>query len=360
MPVLPPVQLAEATAELFEVDEYVRASQARDMFQVNGKGFGAAVLDTGANVDHVDFAGRIVAKGNFTTDDDGDLTNVQDGNGHGTNVAGIVLAGQVHMGMAPGASFAPLKVLRNDGGGSFAIVERALDWVLQTHATYNISVVCMSLSDGGNYVNDDFPGNSLRAKVQELHRRRVPVVVAAGNEYFRHQSRQGMAFPAILRECISVGAVYDANLGMFEYPGGAIAFSTRPGQITPFSQRLHQSVSQETHTDIFAPGAPVISTGIDGPYGESVQQGTSQAEPVVAGVILLIQELYQRTTGSRPTVEEIVTFLRRGALPIVDGDDEHDNVEHSGLTYGRLDAVRTLDAVRRELVKRRLARPAQW
>ena len=90
------------------------------------------MLDTGINPQHVDFAGRIVAGRNFTPDNGGDANNVNDGNGHGSNVAGIVMSRGDHIGMAPEAQVAPIKVLRNNGGGSFAWVDQALDWVLRT------------------------------------------------------------------------------------------------------------------------------------------------------------------------------------------------------------------------------------
>jgi len=88
-----------------------------------------------------------------------------------------------------------------------------------------------------------------------------------------------MDYPAIIRQTVSVGAVYDADEGGFNYASGAKAFSTRAGQITPFSQRLHPTVNRITRTEIIAPGAPVTSSGINGPHGKSVQHGTSQATP---------------------------------------------------------------------------------
>jgi hypothetical protein len=182
----------------------------------------------------------------------------------------------------------------------------------------------------------------------------VAVVIAAGNDYFAHGSQQGMSFPAILRECISVGAVYDAPEGDFSYRSGAKAFSTRAGQITPFSQRLHYSVNRNTRTDIFAPGAPVTSAGNQGEHGESTQHGTSQATPVTVGLLLLMQEFYQRVTGELPVVDDLVTWLRRGGVTIHDGDDEDDNVEHTSLNFLRADALSALDAVRRHLHRMQL------
>jgi subtilisin family serine protease len=353
----PPVQFdAPVVPFLVEVDEFVRASQARTLFKVDGKGLCAAVLDTGVNGEHVDFAGRIASQHNFTTDYNGDANNAADGNGHGTNVCGIVLAHGDHTGMAPGATLAALKVLENSGGGSFQAVEHALDWVLDNRNALGISVVSMSLGDSGNYTDDaPFASGELSKKIRQLKLERIAVVVAAGNSYFDHGSQQGMGYPAILRETVSVGAVYDADEGSFTYGDGAKANSTRAGQITPFSQRLHQSVNRKTRTEIFAPGAPVTSSGMNGPHGESIQHGTSQATPVTAGVILLMQEFYKQWAGVLPTVDQITTWLRRGGVPIRDGDDEDDNVQHTNLAFLRLDAVHTLQAVLRELVRERLA-----
>lgn len=355
-PVDAPVQFDEPSFSFLpQVDSFLWVSQARRAFGVSGAGLAAAVLDTGLNVSHVDFAGRVPAQRNFTRDNGGNPDNAADGNGHGTNVAGIIAADGDHKGIAPGAQIIPLKVLGDTGGGSFAWVDSALQWVLDNHQAFNISVACLSLGDGGNYLSDDFGANSLRDRIQALRAARVAVVIAAGNDYHKHGSQQGMGFPAILRECISVGAVYDAAEGGFSYRSGAQAFSTRAGQITPFSQRLHYTVNRSTRTDIFAPGAPVTSSGILGDHGESTQHGTSQATPVTVGVILLMQEFYKLATGELPEVDDLVTWMRRGGVTIVDGDDEHDNVQHTGLSFIRVDALSALDAVRRHLQRMQLS-----
>jgi hypothetical protein len=117
------------------------------------------------------------------------------------------------------------------------------------------------------------------------------------------------------------------------------------------SQRLYQTVNPKTRTEIFAPGAPVTSSGINAPHGKSIQRGTSQATPVTVGAILLLQEFYQRHAGQLPTVDQPTNWLRRGGVPIRDGDDEDDNVQFTNLTFLRIDAVRALTACYRELVR---------
>lgn len=360
-PVEPPRPMDDAEIPFLpEVTDFLWVDQARDAFKVNGAGMTVAVLDTGLNTEHVDFAGRVVAQVNYTGDNGGNEDDASDGNGHGTNVGGIIVADGKHTGIAPGANIIPMKVLGNSSGGDFAWIDQALQWVIDHRDAHNITAVCMSLGDGGNYTGDGFPfwhtlRNAIRQKIQTLRAARVAVVIAAGNDFFSHGSQQGMSFPAIIRECVSVGAIYDSDGGGFSYGSGAVAHATRRGQITPFSQRLHASVSAETYTDIFGPGAPVTASGIGAPEASSTQHGTSQATPVVTGLILLLQEFYQRWQNQLPTVDQLIEWLQQGGVSIYDGDDENDNVQHTHLTFTRADALSALDAARRSIQAKELA-----
>lgn len=353
-PITAPKQFAarQVGIALEGVSALIRVVEARNHFNVNGAGLTAAVADTGLRTTHVDFAGRVVAQRNFTADNGDNVDDATDGNGHGTNVGGIICASADHMGVAPGANIAPLKVLTNAGGGSFQAVTDALAWVLENQSQHNISVVCMSLGAGNNVQDDsDLAGDELVEKIAELREVSVPVVIASGNDFFTHNSKQGMSYPSIIRQCISVGAVYDDDEGDFSYSSGAKAFATDRDRITPFSQRLHPKVHEECRTDIFAPGAPVTSAGIQNDHGESIQHGTSQATPVVAGVILLMQRQHKDLTGNLPSVAQLIDWMRANAVSINDGDDENDNVQNTGLDFLRIDAFAALDTVRRSLQK---------
>jgi subtilisin family serine protease len=353
--IIPPPELPvqfdsqQLLVEDIEVDTLIRVQRAHDTFKVNGTGLTVAVLDTGLRTTHVDFAGRVRAQRNFTADNGGAPGDASDGAGHGTNVGGIIVGNGIHVGIAPGAGIVPLKVLGNSGGGSFEAINAGLQWVLDNHEAFNITVVNLSLGAELNLVDDaetrDFSTTKL---ISQLTERNIAVVVAAGNEYFQFK-QPGMGFPAIVRETVSVGAVYDSNVGPFQYESGAEAFSTGANRITPFSQRLHDDHNQVTRTDIFAPGAPVTAAGINNDKAESVQQGTSQATPVTSGVILLMQEFFLRSANRLPSVETIIECLRKGAVETNDGDDEDDNVPHTGKNYLRIDAFSALVAARRSL-----------
>lgn len=334
---------------LVQANQLIRSPEARDEFEVDGAGFTAAVLDTGLRTTHVDFAGRVITEVNFTNDNGGDLGNAKDGDGHGTHVGGIIVANGNHEGIAPGANIIPIKVLDNQGHGSFTAVLDALDWVIQHREEHNITVVCMSLAGSTNHTADDeFAHESIRLRIQTLRHAQVAVVIAAGNDFFTHGSQMGMAFPAIVREAVSVGAVYDDFGGPITYASGARAESTAPDLLTPFSQRLHETVHPACHTDIFAPGAPIRSSGISNDLGESEQHGTSQAAPVVAGVILLMQQLHLRLFGTLPAVADLSRWLRETAVVVNDGDHAKDNVIHTGLDFPRIDALAALEAIQQQ------------
>jgi hypothetical protein len=352
-----PVQISPVPfhAQLIETTELIRAREARNMFHVSGANLTAVVLDTGIRESHADFAGRIVAKKNFSTADGGDPNIVTDRHGHGTNVAGIIAATGMHMGIAPGANIVVLKVLDDKGGGDFAAIDAALQWVLDNGDSHNVRVVNVSIGDGRNLSDDSgFTTDSIRLKIAALRAKKVAVVVAAGNDYFRFSPRtgsavhQGMSFPAALRETVSVGAVYDAPLGGFSYQSGAVVSKTRADQICVFSQRLHRDVNAVARTDVFAPGAVLTSTGINDDSGESAMQGTSQAAPVISGTILLMQEHFFHLTHTFASIDDLEDALRAGSVSVRDTDEQIDNVQHTNLTFERVDVMNALTAIQQK------------
>jgi len=343
-PVEKPTQQQKGYSRLLQATDYIRAKEARTRFNVTGKGLTVAILDTGLRTTHVDFAGRIVGTKNFTTDNNNKPDDANDGNGHGTNVTGIIAAKGDHIGIAPETGIVSLKIIRNDGSGSFTQITVALQWIIDNYDALKIRAVNMSLGDGGNYVNLALE-DATREKIRKLRDLRIPVIAAAGNGFYNHKSQQGMIYPAIFPETISVGALYDADIGRQHYIEGAEAFTTGPGRIVPFSQRLHSSLNENARTDIFAPGTPIISSGIFDDHGESIQCGTSQSTAVVTGTILLLQEYVLRTQGELPTVDLIEKWLIQGSSYLVDGDDEDDNVENTGLSYPSLDVINVIEAI---------------
>jgi hypothetical protein len=71
----------------------------------------------------------VAAQRNFTTDNGGDVNNATDGQGHSTNVGGIIAANAIHKDIATGGGIVPLKVLPNNGFGNFnAVIADSLNY----------------------------------------------------------------------------------------------------------------------------------------------------------------------------------------------------------------------------------------
>ena len=109
---------------------------------VTGKGITIAVIDTGVDLDHPAFRGRIVQGYDFVNHDD----LADDDHGHGTHVAGTIAASRKSTkmtGVAYNANIMPLKVVSADGNGRFSDVVEAIYWAVDRGA----DVINMSLTN---------------------------------------------------------------------------------------------------------------------------------------------------------------------------------------------------------------------
>lgn len=109
--------------------------------QFDGSGVRVAVLDTGFDLNHPDFAGRTIISKSFIAGQ-----AVQDGNGHGTHCVGTScgprnLPNARGYGVAPKASIFVGKVLSNQGSGSDSTILAGIEWALAN----GCQVVSMSL-----------------------------------------------------------------------------------------------------------------------------------------------------------------------------------------------------------------------
>jgi hypothetical protein len=341
---------------------------------IDGSGFSVVVIDTGINLTHPYFgpdtngngvADRIVFHQDFTNtlpatspnfpDVDGDgVADATDNNGHGTNVSSIVAAndnsagdGGNFTGMAPGANIIHLQVFPDSGGGApRATQQQALQWILGSDNgvrridRFNIASVNLSLGSGNFNTSTT---TILSDEFQALANAGVVVVAASGNNY-GNLNAQGIATPSADPNVLSIGAVYDTNVGSnIGYDGNndtvidAIANTTAADRIAPFSQR------DQTLTTVFAPGAQITGAGLNDTPGTpgftSTFSGTSQAAPHVAGMAVLAQQLAVQELDRRLTPTEFRNFLRETGVTINDGDDENDNVTNTGLDFRRVDML---------------------
>ncbi|MFJ3876998.1 S8 family serine peptidase [Streptomyces sp. NPDC090077] len=224
---------------LDRIDQTQTAGDEKYTYPDNGgEGVTAYVIDTGVRISHQDFGGR-AAHGFDAVDND---DSADDGNGHGTHVAGTI-AGTAH-GVAKKAKVVAVRVLDDNGSGTTEQVVAGIDWVTEHHS--GPSVANMSLGGGAD--------EALDAAVKRAVSSGITFAVAAGNE-----SRDaGQGSPARVPEAVTV------------------ASSTEGDQQSDFSN--FGSV-----VDLYAPGSEITSAWNDSDTGTRTISGTSMATPHVAG-----------------------------------------------------------------------------
>ena len=215
------------------------------------------VLDTGIRSTHADFGGRVDAVNSFNAYMDGN--DVNDCNGHGTHVGGII--GGAQYGVAKNAILHPVRVLTCSGAGSLSAVIAGVDWITsQVIENQHPAVASMSLSTSPSLVLD----NAIRASIAAG----VTYVAAAGN----NGDSACLYSPARIDEVITVGAT------------------------TLDDTRMPNSNFGDC-VDIYAPGDRIVSTFNRSDTDSASMSGTSMAAPHVAGTAAL---LLAQSPGSTP------------------------------------------------------------
>jgi len=286
-----------------------------------GDGIVVAVLDTGIDTDHPDFSSAIVGEQCFCQGDvlgDGvgccpngleeqsGVGSAEDDHGHGTNVAGIVLArGNNQLappGVAPGALVVSVKVLDANNAGWLTDWAKGLDWVLANRP--DVQLVNLSLQSGAVYSTDcDTTGATnmaMAAAIDDLSAINGAATISISGNYAQIGATTS---PGCLTGAIQVGAVYDQNLGSIDW-GNCADATTGQDQVVCFS-------NVNSNVDLLAPGCPSISARPGDRW--SLFCGTSQAAPHVTGVAALLLE---REPGLSPA--ELKARLTGTGVPVLD------------------------------------------
>jgi subtilisin family serine protease len=255
-----------------------------------GAGATVAVIDTGIDPTHPDFAGRLVAGYDFVNDDsdpreEGSRANF--GYGHGTHVAGLIALA------APEANIMPIRALDPDGNGNLWVLAEALVFALDPDGNPatpdSVDVINLSLGtlretdlledliDDATCSDDDDVENQDRCNQTGG----TVVVAAAGN-----LGTETPMYPAA-----------EQVTGLL-----SVAASGANRQLASFSSR-------GPWVNVAAPGEQIVSAVPGGQ--QATWNGTSMAAPFVAGGAALLRSQNQTATAS-----EVAQTLSTATSPL--------------------------------------------
>ena len=222
--------------------------------RARGSGTRIAIVDSGADVRHVDLRLKIAGQCDLINNDDTCNSTVEDPFKHGTHVAGIAAAetgnGEGVAGGCPNCKLLIAKVLDGYGLGTAADVAKGIIWGVDNGA----KVVNLSFASTGD-------ARVVRDAVDYATRRGVVVVAAAGNT-----RKRTVEYPAAYSNVIAVAAT-DQDDQRASFSGG---YSSNSGN----------------WVDIAAPGENILSTVPGDRY--AYMSGTSMATPHVSALAGLL------------------------------------------------------------------------
>src|SRR5215203_5581842 len=150
-----------------------------------------AVVDTGIQRTHPDLDAKIVAGWDYVQNDNAP----DDGNGHGSHVAGTSAAETNNStggaGMCPNCKLMPVRVLDNNGSGSLVNVANGIGFA----SSHGAKVINMSLGGSGS--------STLQNAVNNAWNNGVFMACAAGND---NTSNQANAYPGAYANCFAVAS----------------------------------------------------------------------------------------------------------------------------------------------------------
>lgn len=246
---------------------YLQKIQAEKAWQktAGGNDVIVAVLDTGIDQNHEDLAGKVIASINF-----GPSQTVNDVNGHGTLISGIIAASFENMKSATGVAYnSRLLNVKVTGDNGFVTPEAVAEGIVWA-ADHGANVINLSLTLGK-------PSEKVEKAVQYAWHKGCVIVAAAGNS-----GGVKPVYPAAYPNVIAVAA-------------------------TDQNDRMARWSNHGDWVGVSAPGTDIYSTLPGDRY--AYKSGTSFAVPLVSGEAALLFVVAEDSNKNGSVNDEVMQAI---------------------------------------------------
>ena len=305
-------------------DEYRDITGINEIDGLDGTGISLCIVDSGIDTSHPDLKNINLMGWNDVINSS---PNPYDDDGHGTAMAGIIVADGGLNGIAKNVDLYVAKAINSDGSGTDDGIAEAVDWCVSQDS----DIISLSLGGGQGIGGDLFTTDSLEIAVENAIEQGVYVVAAAGND--GEDDDGDVSSPGSVENVICVGGV--TRLGNL-WSGSSEGDNNGRFWPNPILPRNDPDKKPE----IIAPGleVPVLMTNSDSWWGWS--SGTSASTAWVSGgLALFLQENpdFQRNSNSDETKIEEIKILLSENSQMKDGQSQHD--DNFGYGIFRIDTL---------------------
>ena len=308
-------------------DEY-RDMTGVDAVSGDGTGVVLCIVDSGIDSDH-----RDLQKMNLVGwyDAIGDSDSPYDDEGHGTAMAGIIVAEDGLTGNAPGVSLLVAKAIDDQGIGNDENIAESVDWCVASQA----DVISLSLGGAQGFGSGLFTTDALEEAVEDAINQGVYVVAAAGND--GEDDDGDVESPGSVEDVICVGGVTRTGAIWTGSSQGDNDGRIWPNPIFPRSD-------PDKKPEVVAPGHEVpilLAGGLSSGSWWGWSSGTSASTAWVSGALALIleghPELQREGDAGGPGAVAQMKDLISGNSQMKEGQSEHD--DHYGYGLLRVDLL---------------------
>ena len=293
----------------------------------NGEGISIALIDSGVDATHPILENKInLDKAQSFIEGE----EINDTNGHGTMVAGIIAQ------IAPGAVMTPYRVISTESGDSIWSVQAIVQAVKDKCDVINMSLGTFKSTDA---MDDVLTINAFQRAVDYANSEGIIIVAAAGNygldldQSFNNEKR--LYLPGCLKGVVNVSAEHKKELSSYSDYGSSIQFTAPGGDICLLNGYVDASQLIYCIYPMYMDNG-LSNSGI--PQGYSFSYGTSLASAEVSAGVADVLAFYKKESLQIVT-DKIISALVGGCVDL--GEPGYDCYFGNGL----LDLEETLNTI---------------